>query len=143
MKWLIFSLTLLIASVGFACLAPTHGELSAFFEGDTQWTEVQSADSFELASKRPVHLSIDFEQQSNIRILWGEDKILGKDITLCWKSKKRNKLQIRKTFFQVTLIKVKPGLLKSWIPMDGDLYYRKNKQVLGSQSKRQIADQNK
>lgn len=124
----------------WACFSPTSAELADFFEGSENWTEVESASSFQLASNRPVRLQIDFKDSKNTQIRWGDHLIKGDEISLCWTSRKKNKIQIRRRFFKTTLVKVKTGLLKSWIPIDGDLYYRKDTEVQKSEKPQKLAD---
>ncbi len=122
--------SLMFSISAWSCLVPQIQDLALFFEGVSKWTEVQNDKSFLLALKRPVFLNIALKKDQNTEIRWGSDKIKGEDIQLCWRNSKKDKLQITKGFMRVTLVKVEPGLLKSWIPFDGDLFYRKDSQVI-------------
>lgn len=134
-------LFLLTSAAAWGCLSPSSEELTQFFEGSPFWTEVQDKKSFELAKKRPVFLLISFTDPSGTRIRWGDNAIKGNDISLCWKTFRRKKIVIHKGFFKTTLVKVEKGLLKSWIPFDGDLYYRNDKEVKRPSKQRELAEE--
>ncbi len=123
-----------------ACFQPSASELRDFFEEASLWTEVEAADQMILAKQRPVFLSIDFNNPSATEIRWGDNLISGDSLSLCWKTEGKKKIEIRKGFFKTTLIKVQPGLLKSWIPIDGDLFYRKDAEVNKPLKKRELAE---
>ncbi len=123
-----------------ACFQPSPVELREFFEDASLWTEVESADEIILAKQRPVFLRIAFNKPSVTEIRWGDNLISGDSLSLCWKTEAKKKIEIRKGFFKTTLIKVKPGLLKSWIPIDGDLFYRKDAEVKKPLNKRELAE---
>ena len=123
-----------------ACVTPSEGELRSFFEGSPQWTEVREADDARLAEKRPVHLKIGFKDTLTTMIKWGDNVIKGTEIQICWYSEEKKSIRIKKGFFRITLIKVKEGLLKSWIPFDGDLFYRKDHEVIRATKNRGLAE---
>lgn len=114
-----------------SCEVPTTAELSSFFEGSQLWTEVEGPDSFRLETHNPVFLHIGFDDLTTTSIRWGDKIISGSEISLCWRSPDKRGLVITRLFFRTTLTKVKPGLMKSWIPFDGDLYYRKQSEING------------
>lgn len=114
----------------WACDVPTKIELIQFLEGASIWTEVKDDKSFELAETRPVFLEIPFDNKDGISIRWGDNHIKGSDITMCWADPDHRGIAIKKGFFKTTFKKVRPGLLKSWIPIDGDLFYRKDPEVI-------------
>lgn len=139
-----FALVFFLASLSvWACVVPTTAELQQFFEGESRWTEVENEKSFLLALKRPVFLQIDFKKGHQSKIKWGSESVDDSRLSLCWRGHKRNRLQIRRGFFGVTLIKVSPGLMKSWIPIDGDLYYRKDSEVIRPVRSRDLAEESK
>lgn len=125
----------------WSCLQPSSEELSVFFEDSAFWTEVEDSKSFELAKRRPVFLFIAFNANEGTRIRWGDNSISGSDLSLCWKNYKKDQIVIRRGFFKTTLVKVAPGLLKSWIPLDGDLFYRKDAEVKRPTQGRDLADE--
>ena len=129
------------SSSSFACVKPAHSELVDFFEGSSHWTEVKDSESFEIAPKRPVFLQVPLKRKDNLKIRWGDNQVDDKDLSVCWAEPEKKTLLIRRFFFKTRLIKVKKGLLKSWIPIDGDLYYRQDNLVQRPSLKRQIATQ--
>ena len=129
------------AVTSWSCLLPSEKELREFFEDSAFWTEVEDQDSQMMATTRPVFLYIHFSQPEYTKIRWGTNVIEGSDLSLCWKSTKRRKLEIRRRFFRTTLVKLKDGLMKSWIPIDGDLYYRKDAEVQRPTQDRNLADE--
>ncbi len=141
MRKLFVIFLILQTSFAWSCLNPTGDELSHFFEGSSLWTEVTNENSHTSAENRPVFLNISFTNSEKTQIQWGTNVIKGADISLCWRTRNRKKLQIRRRFFTTTLIKIKPGLMKSWIPFDGDLYYRKDAEVKRPSQDRQLAEE--
>lgn len=133
----------LLTQVVWSCWQPTPPELFSFFEGSAHWTEVESAKSDQLEKRNPIFLHIDFKLNKNNRIQWGSEEINGTEISMCWTSPEKKSLRITKGFFRTTLIKVKPGLLKSWIPFEGDLFYRKHSEVKRPIKKRGLAGESK
>ena len=126
MRGLFFFFILISSVTSGACLKPTVSELKVFFEETMSWTEVKNSESFELAERRPVFLYVPFDKPNEIKIRWGENFVAGDALSVCWAQPEKREIFIRQSFFQTKLIKIKPGLLKSWIPIDGDLYYRKD-----------------
>jgi hypothetical protein len=124
----------------WSCLHPSTKELQVFFEGSRFWSEVRDANSRQLEPRNPVFLLVSFTDPKGTRIRWGDQVISGSDLSLCWRDDKKKKIVIRKNFFTTTLIKVKEGLLKSYIPFEGDLFYRKDSEVQRPSSDRGLAE---
>jgi hypothetical protein len=141
MRGLFCLFILLPTTLVWSCPPPTPDELRDFFEGSQNWTEVQHATSHQIAERRPVFLNIAFDQPNSTKVTWGDNVIGGSSLSLCWAQPDKEAIMIRKGFFRTILVKVEPGLMRSRIPIDGNLFYRKDSEVQRPGQKRVPAAQ--
>ncbi len=124
----LFSATTLAATAS-ACDKPTNKELTAFFSGINEWTEVEGSQSYVLASNKPVFLFIDFRRPEKSKAQWGSKGKDGKSITVC-KTKKANQLIVGSGMGRMVVTRHSRSLISSRHLLTGQLFYRPASEVV-------------
>jgi hypothetical protein len=121
-------ITLFYSTQGWACKAPSKSELSRFFEGSRQWTEVESPSSLYIATRNPIFLNLDFNHPESTTAIWGNHSIAGEDVEVC-KGTNSASIVISHQGRKLTFTKLSRGVIRSQIPLVGNYYYRPSSQV--------------
>lgn len=126
--------TLWTSSCWSQCHVPNSIELQTFFNNQAHWTEVQSKDSYEIATRKVLRIEIDFNHPQKSRFFKGE-KLMGGIKNFCLNTEEK-KLHIETKQTKIQLVKNSSGSLETSLRFLGigfTYYYRPNHEVIGRQ----------
>ncbi len=116
------------------CVSPTSQQLRQFFNGQSQWTEVNSHTSHNIAERNPVFINLNFSNPAASTVRWGSNsggriealcRINGSSLQIVTRHRLAGRVQF-------TLTRHAGGLISSQsnFPGIGQYFYRPNSQVI-------------